>query len=307
MASEEFKRILNQIEQGQTAFITREVESVQYTRRFIPQDRLILLGGGHVALPVCKMASMLDFSVTVVDDRPSFANSARFPEAEHMVCDSFAKAIEELKIRETDYVCVITRGHRWDGDCLRQILSGTLPSYLGMIGSSRRVKGLMELLTEEGYDTNALSQIHAPIGLRIGALTPAEIAVSICAELVQHRRQKPQEDMGKVLDQTNTDLSMLHYLAESDEPKAMLLVLSSTGSTPVKPGAMMAVNYLGKGYGTIGGGCSEAALMGRARKIIASGTSCVVEVNMTNDVAESEGMVCGGTMRVLVEAICESD
>lgn len=96
---------------------------------------------------------------------------------------------------------------------------------------------------------------------------------------------------------------MLHYLAESEEPKAMLLVLSSDGSTPVKPGAMMAVNSLGKGYGTIGGGCSEAALMGRARKIIGSGTSCVVEVDMTNDVAAEEGMVCGGTMRVLVEDV----
>ncbi|MGN0987667.1 MAG: XdhC/CoxI family protein [Otoolea sp.] len=270
--NQEFQKIKELVEQGKTASLIRDVEGVSYTRRFIPQDRLILLGGGHISQPLCKMASMLDFDVTVVDDRPAFANTIRFPEAEKVVCDDFAKAIQELKLRGTDYVCVITRGHRWDGDCLRQILSGTLPSYLGMIGSSRRVAGLLGVLKEEGYEEAALSVIHAPIGLKIGALTPAEIAVSICAQLVQHRRKQPQEDQTPILDQTNTDLAMLHYLAESEEPKAMLLVLSSDGSTPVKPGAMMAVNSLGKGYGTIGGGCSEAALMGRARKIIGSGT-----------------------------------
>lgn len=223
------------------------------------------------------------------------------------MCDAFAAAIAALKLRESDYVCVITRGHRWDADCLRQIFSGAMPSYLGMIGSRRRVAGLMRLLRDEGYDAEKLAAIHAPIGLAIGAVTPAEIAVSICAQLVEHRRALPETEYpGTLLEQTNSDLSAIRYLAENAEPKALLLVLTSTGSTPVKSGALMAVNKLGTGCGTIGGGCSEAVAMQRARKIIGTGESCVIEIDMTNDVAADEGMVCGGTMRVLIEDASEN-
>ena len=307
MTNEEFQKILDELNRGETPELNKTIEGQTYTRVFLPENRLILLGGGHIAQPLCAMASMLDFAVTVVDDRITFANSERFPEASQVICNSFSRAISDLTIRATDYVCVITRGHRWDGECLRQILSGTLPTYLGMIGSKRRVEGLLNLLGEEGFSMEDLSRIHAPIGLKINAQTPAEIAVSICAEMVAHRRKYVRKDQRICLDQTNTDYGMLHFLAESTLPKACALVLSSTGSTPVKPGAMMAIDYLGNGYGTVGGGCSEAAIMGKARKIMGSGSSCIVEIDMTNEVAESEGMVCGGTMRVLVEDVVESE
>ncbi|MBO5497538.1 MAG: XdhC family protein, partial [Oscillospiraceae bacterium] len=146
----EFAHILRETEAGRAASLEREAEGTRYLRRFVPEDRLILLGGGHIALPLCKMAAMLDFAVTVVDDRPAFANTGRFPEAARVVCDGFASALEKLQIRPTDYICVITRGHRWDGDCLRVILRGESPFYLGMIGSKRRVTGLLKLLEEEG-------------------------------------------------------------------------------------------------------------------------------------------------------------
>ena len=177
MIQEEFRPILEELEAGRSAVLHRTVDGVEYTRLFRPRERLILLGGGHIAQPLCRMAAMLDFDVTVVDDRPDFAAASRFPEAAHTVCDAFAAAIAALKLRESDYVCVITRGHRWDADCLRQILSGAMPSYLGMIGSRRRVAGLMRLLKDEGHDAEKLAAIHAPIGLAIGAVTPAEIAV----------------------------------------------------------------------------------------------------------------------------------
>ena len=303
MTNQKFQEILDDLEQGMTPELTKIVDGQAYTRVFLPENRLILLGGGHIAVPLCAMASMLDFAVTVVDDRITFANSERFPQAAQVICNSFAAGIADLHIRATDYVCVITRGHRWDGECLRQILSGTLPSYLGMIGSQRRVEGLLNLLAEEGFAPEALKRIHAPIGLKINAQTPAEIAVSICGEMIAHRRKYVRKDQRISLDQTNTDYSMLQFLARSTQPKACALVLSSTGSTPVKPGAMMAIDALGNGYGTIGGGCSEAAVMVRARKIMGTGTSCVVQIDMTNEVAESEGMVCGGTMRVLLEDV----
>ena len=303
MTKNDFQEILDKLSRGETPQLSKTVDGQTYIRVFLPENRLILLGGGHIAQPLCAMASMLDFSVTVVDDRIAFANSERFPEATQVICNSFRSAISDLKIRATDYVCVITRGHRWDGECLREILIGTLPSYLGMIGSKRRVEGLLGVLAREGFSTDLLDRIHAPIGLKINAQTPAEIAVSICGEMIAHRRKYVRKDQNIALSQTNTDYAMLRFLAENTQPKAYALVLSSTGSTPVKPGAMMAVDYLGNGYGTIGGGCSEAAVMVRARKIMGTGGSCVVEIDMSNEVAESEGMVCGGTMRVLLEDV----
>jgi xanthine dehydrogenase accessory factor len=302
MSINEFRAIAKRLSTGYPADLIRTAEGRRYVRRFVPEERLILLGGGHIAQPLCAMGAMLDFAVTVVDDRPAFANHERFPTASQVICDNFAAAIGALELRSTDYVCVVTRGHRWDGECLRRILSGRLPSYLGMIGSARRVAGLLGLLAEEGYDTDALSRIHAPIGLKIGAVTPAEIAVSICAQLVEHRRGLPrQAEEADLMAQTNTDPALLQYLAESDEPKAVLLVLSSTGSTPVKSGAIMAVDALGRCYGTIGGGCGEAEATTRARRLIGTGKSLIIEVDMDNDVAEQEGMVCGGSMRVLIE------
>ena len=301
----DFQRILSQLNRGQTALLEIPVEGGCVTRAFVPEDRLILLGGGHISLALAKMAQMLDFTVTVVDDRPAFANSERFPMAHSVICDRFENAIRTIGIRESDYVCVLTRGHQWDAVCVKMILGGAVtPYYFGMIGSKRRVAGMRELLIGEGYDADRIAQLHAPIGLKIGGVTPAEIALSICAEMVMLRRQKPMIP-GDVTAQMNSDLKMLAYLANSDEPRAMLLVLDSGGSTPVKSGAMMAVNRLGQGYGTVGGGCSEAAAIVQARRIIGTGERRIIDFDMSDEVAAENGMVCGGTMRVLIEDITE--
>lgn len=303
MTGQEFQEIIDQLALGEAPTLRRTVEGQIYIRQFLPASRLILLGGGHIAQPLCRIASMLDFSVTVVDDRLSFANSGRFPEAAQVICDDFRSAIGRLEIRASDYVCVITRGHRWDGECLRQILSGKLPFYLGIIGSKRRVSGLFQVLAWEGFDAALLGKIHAPIGLRIRAQTPAEIAVSICAELISERRKQTVDSEAVSLEHTETDLSMLRFLAEGTQARAFALVLSSTGSTPAKSGAMMAIDPLGRGYGTIGGGCSEAAVMAAARRLMGTGRSRILEIDMSNDVAGEEDMVCGGSMRVLLEDV----
>lgn len=300
MAQNEFQDILARVERGETAALSRSVEGAAYTRRFVPRERLILLGGGHVSFALAKLAATLEFAVTVVDDRPAFANRERFPDAE-VVCDAFAPAIASLAVRRSDCVCVLTRGHRWDGECLRALLAGTEPSYLGMIGSKRRVKGLLGALKDEGFDAERLARIHAPIGLAIGAVTPEEIAVSIAAQLIEHRRAKPEEIDHGALEQTNTDLSLLRFLAEGEGRKALCLVLETRGSTPVKSGAVMAVDALGRGYGTIGGGCGEAAAMTRARALLGTGESAVMEVDMTDDAAAEDGLTCGGTMRIYLE------
>ena len=118
---------------------------------FFPKERLIILGGGHVALPVAEFGARVGFLVTVVDDRLSFANPGRFPMAEKVICDDFGHAIKELKIQESDYICIVTRGHRHDADCLRMIGKGkeTLFAFLTLI-PLRAVSGGFHLKTHIG-------------------------------------------------------------------------------------------------------------------------------------------------------------
>lgn len=302
MKPEIFAEILGQLNRGERAELKLTVDGHEYLRSFVPGDRLILLGGGHVSYDVYRMAFMLGFDITVVDDRPEFANNTRFPEAT-VICDSFESAVRNIRVNDSDFVCVLTRGHRWDAECVRTILSGEMPYYLGMIGSKRRVQGLKELLGEEGFPTERINMLHAPIGLPINASTTAEIALSICSEMIAEKRRVKEFRADNELTQTNVDYDMLRFIAESEEPRAVLIVISSAGSTPVKSGSMMAVNILGKGYGTIGGGCSEAAAVSRARKVIGSGESCVINIDMSNEVAAENGMVCGGEMTIYIEDI----
>ena len=295
----EFQDILNAVTEGREATLTRTVGETVYTRRFLPPERLVLLGGGHVSLALYEAALQVGFGVSVVDDRPAFASYTRFPEAREVICDSFENALPRLNIGAGDFVCVLTRGHRDDVTCMKYLLRGNEPRYLGMIGSHRRVKGLFELLAEEGYDKERIGRIHAPIGLSIGAVTPAEIAVSILAELIAARHALPAGE--GVLPQQNTDMDALRFLRDDSHPAALLLVLSTKGSTPVKGGALMGTDKLGNNAGTIGGGCGENQAILAARRLIGTGRSQVVTVDMTNDVAAMEGMVCGGTMDVLIE------
>ena len=276
-----------------------------YTRVFLPPQRLILLGCGHVSQPLCRYAADLGFDVVAVDDRPGFANAARFPEAGKVVCDSFENAIRELMITKYDFVCVITRGHRHDARCLRALLPGTQPRYLGLIGSRRRTIELFQMLEEEGFDREKIDKIHTPIGLAIGAETPKEIAISILAELILHRSSKSGDREADRLALTSHEPELLQYLLSRKEPCALAIVVQKSGSTPVPTGAVMAVNALGSIVGTVGGGCGEYEIVKHALESLRSGKPRWIELDMSNDVAEEEGMVCGGRMQVWIEPFSE--
>ncbi len=149
---------------------------------------LLIAGGGHIALPLAQMGAQLDFRVVVVDDRPSFANTARFPMAEPVICQLFEPALRGFPIDRDTYIVIITRGHQHDVECLLAVIESPA-AYIGMIGSRRRIKGVFELLTrEEGIAPERLARVCSPIGLDIGARTPAEIAVAILAEIINGRR-----------------------------------------------------------------------------------------------------------------------
>lgn len=150
-----------------------------------PQARLIIFGGGHIALPLVKLGKMMDFYVTVADDRPAFANKVRFAEADEVICERFETVCENLELDPNTFVVIVTRGHRYDLFCLETVLrSSAQPAYIGMIGSRRKVAAIREALTEKGVSTETLNKVYAPIGLDIGAQTPEEIALSILAEIV---------------------------------------------------------------------------------------------------------------------------
>lgn len=274
----------------------------------LPKERLIILGGGHIALPVCEFAAKCGFEVHVCDDRPAFANDERFPWAKEVLCDTFENCIEKLKITPYDYVVIITRGHVHDADCLRVILPGKQPTYLGLIGSRRRVKGLLEMLEQEGYSRERMDRICTPIGLSIGAVTPEEIAVSILSEIIAYKRlPENNKDGSRFVNASDLDLEMIEYLAENHEPKAIVTVIQTKGSTPRGAGAKMAVSPRGQVTGSIGGGCSEGAVIRDAIDIIGTGEYKTVFIDMTGEVAESEGMVCGGIMYALIEDGTEAE
>lgn len=279
----------------------KQQDTVMIAEPFYPEERLIVLGGGHIALPVVDFASKIGFAVTVIDDRPDFANSVRFPLADDVICESFEKAIEQLAITQNDYIVIITRGHRYDQTCLEKLLAGTEPYYTGMIGSHRRVAAVKDLLASQGYDKERLDRVHTPIGLSIGAVTPEEIAVSIMAEIIQCKRLK-NKDENRLANRSDVDFSVITALADNTGGQASVVtVISSKGPVPRGAGAKMIVYSDGRIAGSIGGGCSEAAVIGNARSIIGTGEYRLQEVDMTGDVAENEGMVCGGIMQVLIE------
>lgn len=268
---------------------------------YFPPERLILLGGGHIAIPVCEFASKTGFKVTVVDDRPKFANTRRFPDAKQVICDSFPNAIKTLVLTPNDYVAVITRGHKEDEACLKALLAGPLPAYVGLIGSKRRVSSLKEKLISEGFPDTLLNEIHTPIGLPIGAETPEEIAVSILSELIMVKRKRTPSHKKREAALSYDTTSFFETICSLTTPYAIVTITKTKGSTPRKAGSIMVVDQFANTYGSIGGGCSESQVITDARHLIGTGRYKKMTLELTSDFEEEDGMVCGGMMEVLIE------
>ncbi len=148
---------------------------------------LVIAGGGHVGKALSEIASLCGFRVTVIDDRPEYADPERFPEAEQVIRGRFEEVLADYPLDSTTYVVAVTRGHKHDEASLRGVI-GRGAAYVGMIGSRRRARAVLQHLLEEGADPDAVAQVHTPIGLDIGAESPEEIAVSVMAEIILMRR-----------------------------------------------------------------------------------------------------------------------
>jgi xanthine dehydrogenase accessory factor len=152
-----------------------------------PELNLVVCGAGHIAIPLSRFARSVGFRVTVLDDREDFAHPSRFPGCD-VIAAEFSPTLRDLKLNHSSFVVVITRGHEHDVDCLMEILKKET-AYIGLIGSRRRVRFVLEILEKQGIPKMRLKEVFTPIGTPIGAESPEEIALSIIAELVCVRRK----------------------------------------------------------------------------------------------------------------------
>jgi xanthine dehydrogenase accessory factor len=154
-----------------------------------PSPHLYIAGGGHVGMQLARAAAEVGFRIHVVDDREKFANAERFPAADEVAVDSIPDWLERAPLAQPAFIAIVTRGHQHDLSALRAAVAREA-RYIGLIGSRAKVTRIFEALRDEGLPAEALRHVHAPIGLDIGAVTPAEIAVSIVAEMVAVRHGK---------------------------------------------------------------------------------------------------------------------
>lgn len=171
--------------------LSEDVEGVGllFAQPYGATERLVIAGGGHIAVELARLGASLGFRVLVMEDRDEFVDPARFAAGVETRLVDFADAFSDVPLDGDTYLVLVTRGHEHDLACLRTVLGGAArPAYIGLIGSRRRVRAAFIALRGAGAPDSALEELYAPIGLDIGAETPAEIAVAIAAELVAVRR-----------------------------------------------------------------------------------------------------------------------
>jgi xanthine dehydrogenase accessory factor len=160
---------------------------------------LIIIGAGHVAQPLAKLGKLIDFEVVVIDDRPQYANTVRFPQADRVIAAPFRPALRDWPIDADTFIILVTRGHSHDVECLLEVIDSPA-RYIGMIGSKRRVRAVFDLLEEEqGILREKFARVYAPIGLDIGAESPAEIGVAVIAEVIKVYRGGRAESLSDAL------------------------------------------------------------------------------------------------------------
>jgi xanthine dehydrogenase accessory factor len=191
-------------EDGLTCGGTVEV----FVEPILPDPKLILMGAGHIGQTVAQAAHRVGFKVAVVDDRETFANRERFPQAEEIVVAPFLEGLKTITVSSTSFILIATRGHGHDQTVLEEALQ-TSACYIGMVGSRRKTQIIVQNLLGKGISPEALSRLYAPIGIEIGSETPEEIALSVVAELIAmlrgvHYRSEKQRFVMNLLEKAKT-------------------------------------------------------------------------------------------------------
>jgi xanthine dehydrogenase accessory factor len=166
-----------------------------YIEPVIPDPLVIILGAGHVGRALSKAARFVGFKVAVVDDRPEFANKELLPDTDEILVNDFETVFEKIPVKRTTYIVVATRGHNHDLDAVKAALR-TDAQYIGLLGSRRKKALLFKALEAGGFSRNDINRVLIPVGLPINSVTPEEIAISIMAQIVQHRREHGPTGLG---------------------------------------------------------------------------------------------------------------
>ncbi|MDP8982383.1 MAG: XdhC/CoxI family protein [Acidobacteriota bacterium] len=166
-----------------------------FVEPIVPQPRAYIFGAGHISKSLSKVASLAGFATVIVDNREAFANRERFPDADEVFAEEYEEVFPKLNVRDTSYLIIVTRGHRDDMRVLQWAIT-TNARYIAMIGSKRKVIGVIKELEKEGFPRAAFERVFAPMGFEIGAITPEEIAVSVVAEMIAVRRNPESEWRG---------------------------------------------------------------------------------------------------------------
>lgn len=264
----------------------------RFAQELRPTARLVICGGGHVSRALAPAALAVGFRVTVLEDRPEALEPGAFPPEAELRCGAFDRLLQSGDFGPCTFYAVMTRGHQADYTCAREILK--LPRcYLGMMGSRRKAAATRDRLARDGCSRAEIDAIRSPIGLDIGAETPAEIAVSVVAELVRRRR-----DLG-----LRAPLEASFVQALDRFPYALVTLVDCQGSTPRSPGARMLVFPGGEIRGTVGGGVWEAEARAKALKALDTGRPGLFTYRMDG----SQGSICGGTAQYLIIPVKEDD
>lgn len=245
---------------------------------FSEKPCLFICGGGHVTKKLSDIAEILDMNVKIIDSRKEWANTMRFPNAE-IINDDYS-SLEKYLIPNA-YYAVMTPGHIDDLSCVKTIMNSSY-SYLGMIGSHKKVEATKSSLKELGVSDEQISTLHAPIGISIGAQTPAEIAISILAEIIKIKN-------------AHSASSVSAELLNTSSHGMLCIIIEKQGSTPRGIGSMMLVTD-DEIIDTIGGGPIEHAAIEDAR---ATKSAFIKEYSLNNVDAGNLGMACGGRNTVL--------
>lgn len=162
-----------------------------------PDQTLVICGAGHIGLALSLIVKLLGWRVVVIDNRRAFADRARLPHVDQIVCDVYVRALGKLPIDKKTHIVIVTHGHAFDAECLEASLK-TSAGYIGMIGSRTKIQAVFDHLKRKGIAATRLKKVHTPVGLAIGAQSPEEIAVAIAAELV---REMKKEKLGRWLEE----------------------------------------------------------------------------------------------------------
>ena len=282
---EEYGQEIQKLARGRTGMIGSPDAGI-FLEPVLRERKLVICGAGHVSLALVRLGSMLDYTVTVIEDREAFAARAKEAGAQFVICRPFEEALNALGSDPGTAFVIMTREHAYDVHCLRCILRKPY-AYAGMMGSRGRTGQIRQQMLEEGFDAGKVEGLYMPIGLPIGSRTPQEIAVSVMAQIIKVMNESEAGE--------GYPPGLLRELAARSAGEGLygilVMVVEKRGEGPRKPGTKMLVREDGSCLGTVGGGYVEAQAINSAQRMLREGCrDCrLISVDM-----KKGAMFCGG-------------